>query len=228
MKAIKWTAFWLALAALAAAALWQVAIRWHPPASQYPVQGITLTAAQGEIHWPTLAAAGADFAYLLATDGDTGRDERFAENREGARAVGMRYGAIHIWQLRRLARGQATNFIATVPADAEALPPAVILRFDDNCDGRPDVDVMISELAIFLSMIEAHSENPAVIFVTRDFDEAYAITKRVERSFWLERRLFPPDYGAVPWAIWQASDIRRVEGVENPAPWNVVRPREAR
>lgn len=225
MRALKRAIIWLALAAPIAAGLWYLAVNWRPSTDQYPVQGITISADQGRVHWPTLRAAGADFAYILATDGDTDRDPAFAANWEGARDAGLRYGAMHIWQLCRLAADQATNFIATVPADPGALPPAVILHFDGNCADRPDTDVMISELATFLDMIEAHTESPALIYVTREFDEAYGVTSRVERSFWLQRRLFKPDYGAVAWVMWEASDIRHVDGVENPARWNVVRPR---
>ncbi len=225
MRAIKWGVIWLVLAAVVAAGLYYLAIGWRPSVSQYPTQGITITAEQGQIHWPTLHAAGADFAYIQATDGDTGRDPNFADNWNGAREAGLRYGAIHIWQLCRLAPDQATNFIATVPADDGALPPAVMLRFEGNCADRPDVDVLISELATFLEMIEAHSESPALLYVTAEFDEAYGITRRVDRSFWLRRRLFKPDYGAAPWVMWEATDILHVEGVENPARWNVVRPR---
>jgi lysozyme len=224
MKRLKWAGFWLLLAALAVVVLWQLAIRWHPPVSQYPIQGATIGAEQGAVHWPTLKAAGADFAYIMATDGDTGRDPAFEANWAGARAAGLRYGAVHRWQLCRLAADQATNFIATVPADPDALPPAVLLDFDHNCSDRPDVEVLISELATFLDMIEAHAESPAIFYVTREFDEGYGITSRVERSFWLRRRLFPPDYGAVPWVMWEASDMRHVDGVENPVAWNVVRP----
>lgn len=226
MKAIKWGLFWLVLAGVTAAILWQVAIRWHPVEGQYPLQGVTIGAEQGEVHWPTLRAAGADFAYIHATDGDTDRDPAFAAHWEAAREAGVRRGAIHVWELCRLASDQATNFIATVPAEADALPPAVMLDLDGNCENRPDLEVFISELAIFLDMIETHADSPALLYVTRDFDEAYEVTSRVERSFWLPRRLFQPDFGAVPWVMWEATDIRRVEGVENPVRWNVVRPEQ--
>jgi lysozyme len=228
MKALKWLAFWLILAVITAAILWQVAIRWTPPVSQYPSQGATISAAQGSVHWPTLSANGADFAYIHATNGDTDRDPRFAENWEQARASGISHGAVHIWQLCRLAADQATNFIATVPADAHALPPAVFLQFEGNCAARPETALLIAELATFLDMIEAHSERPAILYVSREFDQEYQITERVERSFWLSRRLFPPDYGTVPWVMWEASDVRRVEGVENRTRWNVVRPAQSR
>ncbi|WP_245953582.1 glycoside hydrolase family 25 protein [Parasphingopyxis lamellibrachiae] len=227
MGAIKWGAIWLLLAALAAIALWQVAIHWHPVTSQYPVQGVTIGADQGDVHWPTLRAAGADFAYIHATDGDIDRDPNFAHHWQGAHDAGLRHGAIHIWELCRLAVDQATNFVATVPPDGDALPPAIILDFENNCADRPDVSVFISELATFLQMIEAHAESPALLYVTREFDATYQVTSRVERSFWLPRRLFKPDFGAVPWVMWEASDIRRVEGVENPVRWNVVRPEQS-
>lgn len=224
MKAIRWGAFWLLLAGIAAIALWQVAIRWHPVESQYPVQGPVIGAEQGVVHWPTLRAAGADFAYIHATDGDTDRDPNFAGHWRAAHDAGIRHGAIHKWELCRLAIDQATNFVATVPDDADALPPAVILDFEGNCTDRPDIDIFISELATFLEIVERHAESPALIYVTRDFDAEYEVTSRVERSFWLPRRLFKPDFGAVPWVMWEASDIREVDGVENPVRWNVVRP----
>lgn len=224
MRAIKWGAFWLLLAAMAAVALWQAAIRWHPVTSQYPVQGPVIGSDQGDVHWPTLRAAGADFAYIHATDGDTGRDANFAEHWQAAHDAGLPHGAIHAWKLCRLAVDQATNFVATVPDHVDALPPAVILDFEDNCADLPDLSIFISEFATFLGMIEEHAGSPALLYVTREFDAEYEVTSRVERSFWLPRRLFKPDFGAVTWVMWEASDIRVVDGVENPVRWNVVRP----
>ncbi|MBC7987197.1 MAG: glycosyl hydrolase, partial [Sphingomonadaceae bacterium] len=78
MKFLKWAIFWLAFAALVGFALWRVAINWRPPLSQYPVQGATVSAESGAIHWPSARIDGVDFAYLIATEGDAGRDARFA------------------------------------------------------------------------------------------------------------------------------------------------------
>ncbi|MCA1748251.1 MAG: glycoside hydrolase family 25 [Sphingomonadales bacterium] len=202
----------LLCAAAAGFALWQAAIGWRPAESQYPTQGVMISATDGAVHWPTLKGAGADFAYLLATDGDEARDPRFAINRGGAIAAGLRYGVVHKWRLCRLGADQIANFLANVPRDPDMLPPAVMLDLEDDCADRPDVALLIAELTAFLEAIEPYSGDPAVLY---------------ERSFWLRRRLFPPDYGAVPWAIWEASDIRRVEGVENPVRWSVVRPPES-
>ena len=224
MKTLGWILILLLGAAAAGFALYQAAINWRPSESQYPTQGVMISAESGAVHWPTLAGEDVDFVYLLATDGDEGRDSAFQENREGAIAAGLRYGVVHKWRLCRLAADQVSNFLATVPRDSDALPTAVMLTFDANCPDRPDIEPLISELTEFLEAIEPYSGDPAVLYVTREFDEAYHITSRAERSFWLQRRLFSPDYGAVPWALWEASDIRRVEGVENPVRWSVVRP----
>ncbi|MBC7987531.1 MAG: glycoside hydrolase family 25, partial [Sphingomonadaceae bacterium] len=141
----------------------------------------------------------------------------------GARAAGVRHGEIHRWNLCRLASDQATNFIATVPADADALPPAVMLEFSESCPDRPGREVLLDELASFLALIEPRAGKPALLYVTRDFDAEYDVTANLDRRVWLDRRLFPPDYGG-PWVMWQASDIRRVDGIEHPVRWNVVRP----
>lgn len=224
MRTLGWILILLLAAAAAGFAFHRAAVSWRPAESQYPTQGVMISAASGAVHWPTLAGGPVDFAYLQATDGDTGRDPAFARHREEAIAAGLRYGVVHTWQLCRLAADQVANFLANVPRDPEALPPAVMLTFEGNCADRPDAALLVSELTAFLEAIEPYSGAPAVLYVTSEFDEAYGITSRAERSFWLRRRLFPPDYGAVPWALWEASDIRRVEGVENPVRWSVARP----
>ena len=53
---------------LAGLALWWAA-RWTPSRDLYPLQGVTISADNGEVHWGSIKAAGADFAYVAATDG---------------------------------------------------------------------------------------------------------------------------------------------------------------
>jgi len=216
----------LAVLLLAGIALLGVyyALHWRPSVETYPMQGVDVSHHQSEIHWPTLHAAGADFAYIKATEGGDFRDPDFARNWQETAATGMKRGAYHFFTLCTLAADQATNFIATVPRDPAALPPAVDLEFGGNCAARPSRDVLIGELTRFLTAIEAHSGKPAILYLTREFDDAYQVSDAFDRSLWLRRLAFPPDYGARPWVMWQATNIRRVEGVEGPIDWNVVRP----
>lgn len=224
MRFAKWTLLWLAVAAAIGFALWRLATGWHPSEADYPVQGITLTEDQGEVRWPTLQAAGADFAYVRASIGAEGRDRRFVANWAAAERAGMPHGAVHVWRMCDPAAEQATNFIATVPADPDELPPALLLDLDEDCDRDRAGETLALELAEFLALIETHLEKEAVLYVTEDFDERYAVTSRIDRDLWLVRRLFPPDYGARRWSMWQASDVRAVAGVEGRARWSVARP----
>ncbi|MDZ7588624.1 MAG: GH25 family lysozyme [Parasphingorhabdus sp.] len=201
-----------------------VAVGWAPSRDQYPLQGLSVSAENPVIVWHVVGATNVDFAYLRASAGADKRDPRFIQWRREAQAAGVRTGAVHEYSLCRLASDQATNFVTTVPRDANMLPPAVRLAFTPECTDRPARALILSELNTFLNQIEAHSEKPAIIEVTKEFEDFYQISSGIDRTFWLEANFFPPDYATRPWVMWRASNMRRVSGIEGPVNWNVVRP----
>ena len=216
----------LAIAALAIAAvlLWVFAIRWVPSRATYPLQGIDVSANQGEIDWRKVRAGGADFAYIKASEAADIHDARFAENWESAREAGLQRGASHTFTLCHLARDQATNFIATVPRETKMLPAALTLQFESSCTARPDRKIVLAEIALFIEMVEAHTSKAMIVYITKDFEDAYQVSSAVDRSLWLRRMFLAPDYGSHPWVIWQASDQRRIDGIAGPVNWNIVQP----
>lgn len=209
--------------ALGVFVLWRVVIGWTPSLDDYPVQGVVVDASNGQPVWSTLAATGVDFAYLTATIGDKTRDAKFASNMEAISDVGVRYGALHIFDICRLATDQATLFITTVPRSPNALPPAVALGFSKTCASKPDRALILSEVSTFLSQIEAHAGKPAVLMLAQDFEEQYRISAAVDRNVWLERTWFLPDYAAKPWVMWTANTARNIDGVDGRVRWVVVR-----
>ncbi|MFM9851229.1 MAG: GH25 family lysozyme [Sphingomonadaceae bacterium] len=208
---------------LVAALLYLYARNWGPSRESYPTQGIDVSYHQGVIDWNKVRAAGVDFAYIKATEGADLHDERFADNWRVSATAGIQRGAYHFFTLCRLARDQAENFIAHVPRDGSALPHALDLEFGGNCSARPARDVVLSEIATFLKMVEAHSEKPMILYLTKEFDDRYGVSNAIDRSLWLRKIAFPPDYGARPWVMWQASSLRAVDGIEGRVDWNVVR-----
>ena len=203
--------------------LWWAA-RWTPNRDLYPLQGVTIDADNGEVHWGSIKAAGADFAYVAATDGANGVDPMFARNLSGAREVGIQAGAIHRYSLCQLATDQAANFIRHVPRRADALPAVVWLDYDDRCPDRPTRALLLSELATFLAQIEAHTGKRSLIAPGPSFEGDYKVTQGIARTTWLRRDFFEPDYGAHPWAMWQANDYVRLSGASGTVGWNVLRP----
>jgi len=197
---------------------------WTPSRTRFPVQGLSLDAGGGDVNFRMARAAGADFVYLLATSGAQQRDPAFDTYLAGARANGLRYGAVHRYTLCSAGSDQATRFIATVPRDAEMLPPVVRLDFGEDCQERPNRDTLLAQLNIFLNQIETHAAKPALIRVSRDFEAAYDVASGINRPLWLEGDFFPPDYATRPWVLWTASTWKRVEGIDGPVEWDVVRP----
>ena len=219
-RALLWLTLLLGLAAL----LYIYARQWAPPRGSYPVQGIDVSHHQGVIDWPLVKADGVDFAYIKASEGADFRDSRFTANWRESKAAGLDRGAYHFFTLCRLARDQAENFIALVPRDKAALPHALDLEFGGNCAARPARDVVIAEIATFIQMVEAHSEKPVMLYITKEFEAEYRVSEAIDRPLWLRNILFPPDYASHPWVMWQASNMRSVDGIGGQVDWNVVRP----
>jgi lysozyme len=219
---IRWGAIMLALL-LAAYVVLSYVTGWAPSREDYPVQGIVVGEANGTPEWSELGATGVDFAYITAVEGARGRDARFQANLEAVQQAGIRFGALHHFDICRLASDQATLFITTVPRSERALPPAVQLDFSDTCKDRPNRALILSELATFLNQIEAHSGMPAILLLTPEFEKEYQVSKAIDRNVWLEGNWFLPDYSARPWVMWTANTGRQVAGVEGPVRWVVVR-----
>jgi len=212
------------LLALAAGAIWLYAPHWHPSDNAWPAQGIDVSHHQGAIHWPLLPAQGVDFAYIKASEGGDHRDTRFAANWAASRAAGIRRGAYHFFTLCRSGAEQAANFIAAVPAEPDALPPAVDLEYMGNCARPVTVEAFHVELAAFIRAVEAHYRKPVLLYLTKEFDGFYRVSARVNRPLWLRSLVVEPGFGARPWTVWQASNFRRLRGIEGRVDWNVARP----
>lgn len=221
-RKLRWSAIALALL-LCAYAVRSYVTGWAPSRDEYSDQGFVVSQANGTPDWAMLAATGVDFTYITATDGAKGRDKNFEANLEGVRQAGIRYGALHHFDICRLASEQATLFITTVPRSEQALPPAVQLDFTEGCNSRPNRALILSELATFLSQIEAHSGVPAILLLDRDFEEEYKVSSSIDRNVWMEGNWFLPDYAVRPWVMWTANNMRRIDGVEGPVRWVVVR-----
>ena len=195
---------------------------WHPSDEDYPAQGIDVSHHQRVIDWSLLAEQGVDFAYMKASEGGDFVDPRFAENWAAAGEAGIARGAYHFFTLCKPGAEQAANFIATVPRDERALPPAVDLEYMGNCAERPKLGDVRAELGDYLRLVEAHYGKPAVLYLTEEFDEAYAISENFDRPLWLRSLVLEPEFGARDWTFWQVSNFRQLEGVQGRVDWNVM------
>jgi lysozyme len=228
-RAFSWRSRVAALVLLLATAgggwLWWQGRHWAPPREEFPMQGVLIGAADGPGQFKALRAIGADFAYLEASQGASGRDAAFAANLERVRASGLQFGVVHAYDPCVPAELQAANFVTIVPRDASLLPPAIALeKLADECSDAASEAGLESELTTFLNQIEGHVGKPAVLKLAPGFEERYQIAARIERNLWLERDWFQPEYAGRPWTLWTANSALATEAGDSPVRWVVVQP----
>jgi lysozyme len=216
----------IGLAALGAAGVgaWSWATGWAPSTKRYPLQGVDLGERPPAVDWGSIRAAGADFAYIVATSGVDRRDPAFEPNWTALPEAGLRRGAVHLYSLCQGATAQADAFNTVVPRTTDALPVAVDLDYRSDCTARPAKPALARDLVRFVERVEAHTGKPVLLRVSRDVERDYAISTMIARPLWAIANGLAPDYAGRPWRMWRASDIRRVEGVEAPLNWDVVAP----
>jgi lysozyme len=197
---------------------------WRPDRGAYPVQGVEVGGVDGAVDWRAIKAIGADFAYLDASASAFARDPGFVRNLEEARDAGLQVGAVHRYDPCQPADRQAANFVTVVPRDAKLLPPAVELdMIGDECPVKVSEAAIESELTTFLNQVETHTGKPALLKVSKRFEQRYRIAARIDRNLWLTRDRFQPDYAGRPWTLWTANGALDNDAGE-PLRWVVVQP----
>ena len=204
---------------------WWTLRHWRPSKLEFPMQGVEISAEDGQVDFKALKATGANFAYLDASASAFARDPKFVENLEGAKAAGLQWGAVHRYDPCQPAERQSANFVTVVPRDPAMLPAAVWLdQLADDCPIKVGDAAVESELTTFLNQIETHTGKAAVLKISRRFERRYKIAARVDRNVWLEQLRFAPDYAGRPWALWTANDRLVTEALEGGVRWVVVQP----
>ena len=216
---LRWLLSLVVLAALAALAAGWWFREYRPDRARYPLRGLDVSHHQGAIDWTKVAAGDIAFVYLKATEGGDHRDREFARNWRGARAAGIAVGAYHFFTFCRPGADQAANFLAVVPVEADALPPAVDLEYGGNCGRIPDGPAMRRELDAFLVPVERAYGKPALLYVTPEFLVAYRADLPA-RALWRRSLLRAPD-AAAPWRLWQYHNRGAVDGIAGPVDMNV-------
>jgi lysozyme len=224
MRALRILGWLVLIAGIVAGGGWWFAGRWTPSRTDYALQGIDVSEANGAIDWPMVKARDVDFAYARATAGVDMRDAMFPDYWSGMAESGVRRGAVHVFSLCRRAMDQAGAFVATVPRDPGALPTAVDLDFHEDCPARPERGVVLDELRQFAAVVETHSGKPVILRATRAFEEHYRVSEAIPRPIWSIGDFFEPDYAARPWRMWRSNSLRRIDGIAGPVNWNVVAP----
>ena len=214
----------LLLAAGGGWAWWQ-SHHWMPPRADFPMQGALVSAADGEVDFAALSAIGADFVYVEASEGGSGRDAMLGANLRRLADTDLPYGAVHVYDPCVAADRQAANFVTIVPRGGGQLPPVIALdALADHCEDPMMETAVESELTTFVNQVESHAGQQAILKLSPAFEERYHIASRIERSLWLDSAFVQPDYAGRPWTLWTANPELSTQAAPGALRWVVAQP----
>ena len=186
------------------------------------VTGIDVSHHQGVIDWPRVKSAGVAFAYIKATEGGDFVDPDFRKNWDAAQAAGVPRGAYHFFRQCKTGAEQAKNFIATVPLDADALPPVVDAEHMGPCPAGTPVADQAKEIKAFLNAAAGHFGCRPIIYTTPEFERVYLQAMNNE-TYWVRSIMWPPFFKTDRWVFWQYHNDGRRDGVTGGVDLNVFR-----
>ncbi len=181
--------------------------------------GCDVSAWQGAIHWPSVANAAIDFAYLKASEGIGGTDSSFRSFHDGAKAVGLPVGAYHFLHFGQDPIAQAEHFLAVIAGYEGELLPMVDVEGGGQ-DGVTDLASLESCLSLFLQNVEKSLGGKRCI-IYADYGDWNGFMQGTDafsgHPFWVAEynSLTRPDLptGFTDWVIWQYTSGVVVAGI---------------
>jgi lysozyme len=194
----------------------------YPDRKSFPVRGIDISHHQDEIDWQLLTKQNVGFVYIKATEGGDFKDPLFYSNWKGASKSGIPRGAYHYFTFCMSGIEQAANFIRTVPAEANTLPPVINFEFEGNCNNRPTKEALLKDLRAFVEQIElAYGQSP-IFYVTSESYNKYLDGEIQGYQIWIRDVFGYPTLSlADNWTFWQYADHARIKGIQGPVDLDV-------
>lgn len=192
-------------------------------------KGIDVSHWQGNIDFEKVAGAGIEYAFIKATDGATGRDAKYVENRKGARAAGIITGAYHYFRaLSSTPEAQKDNVVKTLAA-AGFDSSSELFLVDAELTGnqkatRDEMADALHKLLVLLEKEVIFGGRKPFIYCSNDFWKNYISSDKYDFSaypLWIAH--WNVNEPAVPatwtnagksWSIWQHSSKGKVDGID--------------
>ena len=190
----------------------------YPSFDKYPVHGLDISHHQYTIDWETLIKEDAkyvQFVFVKATEGATHIDTKFEENWGAAKKYNVPRGAYHFFTFCTKAEEQAANFIHFVPIDSLDMPPAIDLEFSGNCKAENRLPDLLSEIEMYISIIEKHYKKKVIIYSTYDFYNLYLKDNFKDNPIWI-RDIYKEAKLETnrSWTFWQYANKGHLKGIE--------------
>ncbi|WP_137815228.1 lysozyme [Gandjariella thermophila] len=190
-------------------------------------RGVDVSAHQRAVNWAAVAAGGARFAYVKATEGTTYHNRYFAQQYNGSYRAGLVRGAYHFALPDRSDGAAQANFFVDHGGgwspDGRTLPPALDMEYNPYGDAcyRMSPRDLVGWIRAFSERVRARTGRYPVIYTSTRW---WARCTGNDRSLggahplWIPR--YGPRIGALPagWTvhrIWQYANSGPLPGDQN-------------
>lgn len=179
-----------------------------------PVEGIDVSHYQGRIDWARVKAAGKDFAFAKAAQGNTTGDSAFAENWPAMKAAGILRGAYDFYVAGDDPKTQAKNFTSRIKLEPGDLPPMVDIETESP--GAESDSQLIRDLHEFIGILSDKYGVMPFIYTGPSFWNAHFDGSFSDCPLWVAEYGVSkpkPVTGWKYWTIWQYSQSGAVDGI---------------
>ena len=175
------------------------------------VPGIDVSDHQGVIDWANVV--GPDFVFIKASQGDTFRAKRWADNYTGARGAGLKVGAYHYADADTSAHTEVVNFLKALDDRPLDLPVALDVEGKFALEG----DAATAWVHAWLEEVEMELGVQPILYTSSRIVRLKKLGESITKY-----RVWHPRYGDQPanvlpwdnWSIWQYSSSGQVPGIK--------------
>ncbi len=166
------------------------------------ITGIDISFWNGVIHWPTAKAAGAEYAFVKASQA-VSADPLFRSNWSAAKGIVLR-GAYHYYDWSVPPIMQANRFLTTIAGDIGELPP--VLDYEELAD-IPITTTALAYIRAWLDRVETVTGKVPMIYTSQGMWKAHGSPdpEWTRYPLWLADYT-PPANVPAPWSrytFWQ-------------------------
>ena len=182
--------------------------------------GIDVSHFQGTVDWKEVAASGAAFAFVKATQGITYVDPHFAENWPAMKEAGLLRGAYHFYEPADDPHSQALHFLSTVKFEPGDLPAVL----DVEINGGVSSQQLWSGVSAWLQDVQAGTGRQPIVYTAPGFWNGNSPDLALTcHPLWLADYAAQPTlpHGWSTWLFWQHSQTGTVQGVSTSVDLNL-------
>ena len=189
---------------------------------KYRIHGIDVSRYQQNISWDLVKEMQVrdiriGFAFMKATEGISIFDRSFKRNWRRSGNEGLPRGAYHYFIPTISGEKQAEYFIKHVKLKTGDLPPVLDIEETRGVPSR----VLISNLKVWLSMVEEHYGVKPIIYSGANFYRQYLSGEFEDYPLWIAHYETDSPRIGRPWQFWQHNEKGRVDGIDAFVDFNV-------